>query len=122
MQQFRQLSDGIAEVFRKPRRPIESAPKDATRPGGLGTPFDWHLLENLRLAVPFMVSGGIKAANVAEALRITRAAGVDVSSWVESAPGVKDIAMIRAFVAAARSAEVAPAPSALARSLKRQGP
>ncbi len=80
------------------------APKDATRPGGLGTPFDWHLLENLRLAVPFMISGGINADNVAEALRVTRAPGVDVSSGVESAPGVKDIAMIRAFIAAARAA------------------
>ena len=46
-------------------------------------PFDWHLLENLKLAVPFMVSGGINAANVAEALRVTRATGVDVSSGVE---------------------------------------
>ena len=68
-------------------------------------PFDWHLLENLKLAVPFMVSGGINAANVAEALRVTRAPGVDVSSGVESAPGVKDIAMIRAFIAAARAAD-----------------
>ena len=92
------------------------APKDATRPGGLGTPFDWHLLENLKLAVPFMVSGGLNAANVAEALRVTRAPGVDVSSGVESAPGVKDIALIRAFIAAARAADAASAPDKLARS------
>lgn len=91
------------------------APKDATRPGGLGTPFDWHLLENLKLAVPFMVSGGINADNVAEALRVTRAPGVDVSSGVESAPGVKDIALIRAFIAAAHAADAAPA-SKLTRS------
>ena len=92
------------------------APKDATRPGGLGVPFDWHLLENLKLAVPFMVSGGINADNVAEALRVTRAPGVDVSSGVESAPGVKDVALIRAFIAAVREADAAPAPNKLARS------
>ncbi len=81
------------------------APKDATRPGGLGAAFDWLLLENLRLDVPFMVSGGLHADNVAEAVRVTRAGGVDVSSGVESAPGVKDIEMIRAFVRAARVAD-----------------
>ena len=91
------------------------APKDATRPGGLGVPFDWHLLENLKLAVPFMVSGGINAGNVEEALRVTRAPGVDVSSGVESAPGKKDIALIRAFIAAARAAD-ATAVNKLARS------
>ncbi len=85
------------------------APKDATRPGGLGTPFDWHLLKSLKLAVPFMIAGGINAANVEEALRVTRAQGVDVSSAVETAPGVKDIAMIRAFIAVARAADAATA-------------
>jgi len=92
------------------------APKDATRPGGLGTPFDWHLLENLKLAVPYMVSGGINAANVADALRVTRAPGVDVSSGVESAPGVKDVALIRAFIVAARAADMASVAGELARS------
>lgn len=81
------------------------APRDATRPGGLGKPFDWRLLENLALDVPFMLSGGLDADNVAEALRITRAPAVDVSSGVESAPGVKDPEKIRAFVRAARAAE-----------------
>ncbi len=85
------------------------APKDATRPGGLGTPFDWHLLESLKLTVPFLIAGGINAANVEEALRVTRAQGVDVSSAVETAPGVKDIAMIRAFIAVARAADAATA-------------
>ncbi|TMJ92202.1 MAG: phosphoribosylanthranilate isomerase, partial [Alphaproteobacteria bacterium] len=66
------------------------APKGATRPGGLGAAFDWHVLENLDLKLPFMVSGGLDAGNVAEAVRVTRAGGVDVSSGVESAPGVKD--------------------------------
>ncbi|WGD52750.1 phosphoribosylanthranilate isomerase [Bradyrhizobium sp. CB1650] len=81
------------------------APKDATRPGGLGAPFDWHLLENLQLALPYMVSGGLHAQNVAEALRITCAGGVDVSSGVESAPGVKDPELIEAFIRAARASQ-----------------
>jgi phosphoribosylanthranilate isomerase len=80
------------------------APREATRPGGLGRPFDWHLLENLDPGVPFMLSGGLDAANVGEALRITRAPGVDVSSGVERAPGEKDPDKIRAFVRAARVA------------------
>ncbi len=79
------------------------APKDATRPGGLGAPFDWHLLENLELKLPYMVSGGLDAQNVAEAVRLTRAGGVDVSSGVESAPGVKDPELINAFIRAARA-------------------
>jgi len=81
-------------------------PREATRPGGLGKPFDWHLLENLNSSIPFMLSGGLDAGNVAEALPITRAPGVDVSSGVESAPGVKDVEKIRAFIRAARSAKV----------------
>ncbi len=83
------------------------APKDATRPGGLGAAFDWRLLENLDIKVPFMVSGGLHAGNVAEAVRVTRAGGVDVSSGIESAPGQKDPDMIRAFIRAARAAETA---------------
>jgi len=81
------------------------APKGATRPGGLGATFDWHLLENLDLQPPFMLSGGLNAGNVAEAVRITHAGGVDVSSGVERAPGVKDCDLIRDFVRAARAAE-----------------
>lgn len=81
------------------------APKDATRPGGLGEPFDWRLLENLELALPYMVSGGLHAGNVAEAVRLTRAGGVDVSSGVESAPGVKDPELIKAFIRAARATQ-----------------
>ena len=79
------------------------APKGATRPGGLGAVFDWHVLEKLDLELPFMVSGGLSADNVAEAIRVTRAGGVDVSSGVESAPGVKDPEMIRHFIRAARA-------------------
>jgi phosphoribosylanthranilate isomerase len=78
-------------------------PKAATRPGGLGTTFDWHALENLDLKLPFMVSGGLTADNVAEALRVTGAGGVDVSSSVERAPGVKDPQLIERFIRAARA-------------------
>jgi phosphoribosylanthranilate isomerase len=81
------------------------APRGATRPGGLGAVFDWHVLENLDLKVPFMVSGGLNAENIAEALRVARAGGVDVSSGVERAPGVKDPEMIRSFIRAARATE-----------------
>ncbi|WGS20712.1 MULTISPECIES: phosphoribosylanthranilate isomerase [unclassified Bradyrhizobium] len=80
------------------------APKGATRPGGLGATFDWHVLENLDLALPYMVSGGLHADNVAEAVTVTRAGGVDVSSGVERSPGVKDPDLIRAFIRAARAA------------------
>src|SRR4051812_38688512 len=81
------------------------APKEATRPGGLGAVFDWRVLENLDLKLPFKVSGGLNAGNLAEAVRVTRAGGVDVSSGVESAPGIKDPEMIRAFIRAARATE-----------------
>jgi phosphoribosylanthranilate isomerase len=81
------------------------APREASRPGGLGKAFDWHLLENLDLRVPFVLSGGLDAGNVGEALRITRADGLDVSSGVEHAPGEKDADMIRAFIRAARAAD-----------------
>lgn len=81
------------------------APKDATRPGGLGAPFDWHLLENLDLKLPYMVSGGLHVDNVTEALRVTGAGGADVSSGVESAPGVKDPELIKAFIRAARATQ-----------------
>jgi phosphoribosylanthranilate isomerase len=79
------------------------APRDATRPGGLGKRFDWNLLAGINPAVPFMLSGGLDATNVAEALRITRAPAVDVSSGVERSPGVKDLDKIRAFVRAVRA-------------------
>jgi phosphoribosylanthranilate isomerase len=80
------------------------APREATRPGGLGKSFDWRLLENLDLDIPFMLSGGLDAGNVGEALRITRAPGVDVSSGVERSPGQTDPDKIRGFIRAAREA------------------
>jgi len=81
-------------------------PQDATRPGGLGKTFDWTLLKGVNPGVPYMLSGGLDASNVAEAIAITGAPGVDVSSGVERAPGVKDLGKIRAFIRAARAAEV----------------
>jgi phosphoribosylanthranilate isomerase len=83
------------------------APREATRPGGLGKPFDWTLLRGLDPALRYMLSGGLDANNVAEAIRVTQAPAVDVSSGVESAPGVKDRAKIGAFVHAARGAATA---------------
>ena len=77
-------------------------PRDAVLPGGNGRAFDWTILRGLRADPTWMLSGGLDAGNVAEALQITGAAAVDVSSGVESAPGVKDPARIRDFIAAAR--------------------
>ena len=91
---------GVADRFLFDAR----APREATRPGGLGKTFDWHLLENLDPGMPFMLSGGLDAGNVGEALRITRAPAVDVSSGVERAPGEKDADKIRSFIRAAREA------------------
>src|SRR6266568_3837113 len=82
------------------------APREATRPGGLGAVFDWHVLEKLDLQLPFLVSGGLNAGNVAEAVRVTRAGGVDISSGVERAAGVKDPEMIRSFIRAARATDL----------------
>lgn len=76
------------------------APPDAALPGGNGITFDWSLLWNRRWPVPWMLAGGLTAANVGAALAATGARQVDVSSGVESAPGVKDAARIAAFAAA----------------------
>jgi len=81
------------------------APHEATRPGGLGAVFDWRVLEKIELKLPYMVSGGLDAQNIAEAVRVTRAGGIDVSSGVERSPGIKDPEMIRAFVRAARATQ-----------------
>jgi phosphoribosylanthranilate isomerase len=81
------------------------APHEATRPGGLGAVFDWRVLEKVELKLPYLVSGGLDAQNLAEAVRVTRAGGIDVSSGVEHSPGIKDPEMIRAFVRAARATQ-----------------
>ena len=79
-------------------------PKEAVLPGGNGRPFDWRMLRGLDLAVPFMLSGGLTLGNVGDALRITGASAVDVSSGVEREPGVKDPGRIRAFIDTVRQA------------------
>lgn len=74
-----------------------------TLPGGMGLAFDWSLLAGLQQALPWGLAGGLIPANVAEAVRITGAPLVDAASGIESAPGVKDPALIAAFCTAARS-------------------
>ncbi|MFV0410433.1 MAG: phosphoribosylanthranilate isomerase [Paracoccus sp. (in: a-proteobacteria)] len=76
-------------------------PKDAALPGGNGLAFDWRLLIGRKWLKPWMLAGGLTPDNVAEAVRLTGARIVDVSSGVESAPGEKDPALIRAFIAGA---------------------
>ena len=78
------------------------APAGSDLPGGNGISFDWRILE--AADAPFAVSGGLDADNVAEAIRLSGAALVDVSSGVETAPGVKDERLISTFIHAARSA------------------
>ncbi len=79
-------------------------PKDATLPGGNGVAFDWSLLQSVAARLPFMLSGGLNPGNVAAAIRATGTGAVDVSSGVETAPGVKDARLIGQFIAAARGA------------------
>lgn len=77
----------------------------ADRPGGNGTPFDWRIIRARQWRRPWMLAGGLTADNVAEAVRLTGADQVDVSSGVESSPGHKDPARVAAFIRAARDAE-----------------
>ena len=77
------------------------APEGASRPGGNAAAFDWRLIAGRPWARPWMLAGGLTPANVAEAIRLTGAQQVDVSSGVESAPGIKHPALVAAFVAAA---------------------
>lgn len=80
------------------------APKGAVLPGGNGIAFDWSTLDDVKDKVPYMLSGGLTPETVADAIRRTGATRVDVSSGVESRPGVKDEALIRAFIANAKAA------------------
>jgi len=77
-------------------------PKGALLPGGNAVSFDWRLLAGRKWGLPWMLAGGLTPANVAEAIRITGARAVDVSSGVESAPGIKDPAAIHAFISAVK--------------------
>jgi phosphoribosylanthranilate isomerase len=92
---------GAAEPILLDAKPPQTA--DAL-PGGNGVSFDWGLLNGLDPRLSFMLSGGLNPDNVAEAIRVTRPFAVDVSSGVESGPGLKDPARIKAFVKAARTA------------------
>jgi len=91
--------DGTADLILFDARP----PVGADRPGGHGATFDWSILQGA--AHPYMLSGGLTPGNVAEAIRSTGTRMVDVSSGVERAPGEKDTALIRRFLAAAKGAK-----------------
>ncbi|MEL7108975.1 MAG: phosphoribosylanthranilate isomerase [Pseudomonadota bacterium] len=80
------------------------APDDSDRPGGNGDAFDWSLLDDFDPGAPWLLAGGLTPDNVEEAVSATGATAVDVSSGVESAPGLKDEDLIRAFIDAAKSA------------------
>jgi phosphoribosylanthranilate isomerase len=84
-------------------------PAAASRPGGHGSAFDWQLLRGRRFVRPWLLGGGLNGENVARAIRTCDAPGVDCSSGVERAPGVKDPQRIREFIAAARSTNFAGA-------------
>jgi phosphoribosylanthranilate isomerase len=104
-----QLFAGAADLILLDAKP----PKDAAYPGGHGRPFDWDILRALPKDQPFMLSGGLTPENVADAIRTIRGfglslKGVDVSSGVESAPGIKDADKIRAFIRNARNAVPSP--------------
>ena len=92
--------DGVADFLLIDAKP----PRDAVLPGGNGLAFDWRLARRFSPRRPWLLSGGLDSDNVAEAIARSGAFGVDVSSGVESAPGVKDEMKIRAFIAAARRA------------------
>jgi phosphoribosylanthranilate isomerase len=92
-------SDGADMLVMEP-----AAPPGATRPGGNAVRFDWSLLRGWTAPAPWILAGGLTVDNVAEAIRTTGASAVDVSSGVERARGVKDPALIRAFIANARGA------------------
>ena len=87
---------GIADLIVFDGKP----PKGATLPGGNGRVFDWAMLDGIKGRVPFMLSGGLTCENVGEAVRVTGAHAVDVSSGVETAPGVKNPELIRRFLRA----------------------
>jgi phosphoribosylanthranilate isomerase len=89
--------EAVADQILADARP----PAGAARPGGNAAAFDWRLIAGRRWARPWMLAGGLTPENVAEAVRLTGARQVDVSSGVESAPGVKAPALVAAFIAAA---------------------
>jgi len=90
---------GVADRFLFDAKP----PRGAELPGGNGVPFDWRVLATLGPGIDYMLSGGLNAQNIGEALRLVSPSGIDTSSGVESAPGVKDVALIEAFLRAVRA-------------------
>ena len=98
----------LPNVVLADRMLLESrAPEGADRPGGNATRLDWQMLTGWQAPGPWMLAGGLDPGNVAEAMRLTGAPAVDVSSGVESAPGRKDPDRIAAFIAAVRAADQA---------------
>ncbi|RWQ35434.1 MAG: phosphoribosylanthranilate isomerase [Mesorhizobium sp.] len=91
---------GVADRFLFDAKP----PRGSELPGGNGVAFDWRILAGLDAGVDYMLSGGINAANIGDALRLANPSGLDISSGVESAPGVKDPALIEQFFRAVRAA------------------
>lgn len=91
---------GVADRFLFDAKP----PKGSDLPGGNGVSFDWQLLATLDPGLDYMLSGGLNAGNIGDALRQASPPGIDISSGVESAPGVKDPALIAEFFAAVRAA------------------
>lgn len=91
---------GAADRFLLDAKP----PAGSELPGGNGVAFDWSILQKLEKGTDYLLSGGLTPANVGEALRQASPAGLDVSSGVESAPGIKDVKLIEAFFRAVRDA------------------
>ncbi|MEQ8804920.1 MAG: phosphoribosylanthranilate isomerase [Rhodospirillales bacterium] len=91
--------EGVADRLLFDAKP----PSGAERPGGNALAFDWGLLAGTRWNVPWLLAGGLSADNVQAAIRVSGAPGVDVSSGVETAPGVKDAGLIAAFIKAAKA-------------------
>ena len=93
---------GLADIILYDAKPTTDAPGQL--PGGNGVPFDWRLLTGIKESDSFMLSGGLSPDNVREAIGLTKAPMVDVSSGVERAPGEKDAGLIRQFIERAKSA------------------
>lgn len=91
---------GVADRFLFDARP----PAGSELPGGNGVSFDWTILTGVPRGVDYLLSGGLNAGNAADAIRLARPSGLDVSSGVESAPGVKDVGLIKAFLRAVAAA------------------
>lgn len=92
---------GVADRFLFDARP----PAGSELPGGNGVPFDWMILRDLPSGIDHLLSGGLDAENVGKAIRLANPPGLDISSGVESAPGVKDLGLIAGFFEAVRAAE-----------------